>query len=150
MAGYVYAPDAELDSVDIGVIETVAREYWDANYRADGEAFEAVVHPDFELRGLTRRFLDTRTDYVAVDVIPRAELAYICSLGLGVTDEELVNEVTVLAATHYVASVKAVGIVGGRRQTHFLNLMRLPEGWRIVSAVFAFEGGLIPNQTFDS
>ena len=147
MAGHAYAPDAELGSADIAAIEAVAREYWDSYYRSDGEGFEAIVHPDFELRGLTHRFLDTRADYVAVDVISRAEVAYLCGLGLGVSDaEQPRNEVTLLAATHYVASVKAVG----RGQTHFLHLMRLPEGWKIVGAVYAVDGGVIPNQTFDS
>jgi len=144
--GYVHAPDAELDSADIEAIERAASEYWEAWYTGDTERLRATLHPDFELRGLARRILDTRTNYIATDVVTQSELVYLAGLGLGLTDpEKRLSEVTVLAATHYVASVKTVG----EGQTHLLHLMRLPEGWKIVGAIFSHEGGVIPNQTFD-
>lgn len=144
MAGYVYAPDAELDSADIEAIEGAAREYWEAWYTGDAERLQAALHPDFELRGLARRVLDTRTNYVAVDVVTQSELVHLVGLGETGPDNRR-NDVTVLAATHYVASVQTIG----EGQTHLLHLMRFSEGWKIVGAIFTHHGGAIPNQTFD-
>jgi len=66
--------------------------------------------------------------------------------GVDSTDpEDRINEVTVLAATHRVADVKTVG----QGQTHLLHLSRFPDCWTIADGIWAFDGGVIANATYD-
>ena len=146
MAGHVYAPQAELDSDEMAAIEKVSKDYWDAWYTADSALLDRCLHPDYELQGLVRRVLDTTTAYIATEVIRKSEMHLDLGSGVYPTDpQDRINEVTILAATHHVASVKAVG----QGQTHLLHLLRFPEGWRIVDGVWAFDGGVIANATYD-
>ena len=146
MAGFVYAPDAELDPAEIEEIERVSRDLWSAWHQADGDLMQRCVHPDLDARGLTRRVVDSRTEFIAPDVVTPSELVAMTEAGLGVAElEGAAVDVTVLAATHHVASVKTVG----DSQTNLFHLMRFPEGWRIVHAVWTLDGGVIPNSTTD-
>ena len=146
MAGFVYAPDAELDPAEIEEIERVSRDLWRAWHQADGDLMQRCVHPDLDARGLTRKVIDSRTELIAPDVLTRSELVVMTEAGVGATELEGASvDVTVLAATHHVASAKTVG----NGQTNLFHLMRFPEGWRIVHAVWAFDGGVIPNSTTD-
>ena len=55
------------------------------------------------------------------------------------------QQVTILAATHRAANVKTVG----QGQTHLLHLSRFPDGWSIADGIWAFDGGVIANATYD-
>jgi hypothetical protein len=146
MAGHVYAPEAQLDSNEIAAIEKVSKDYWDAWYTADDDLLDGCLHPDFELRGLVRRMLETSTSYIATEVVRKSEVHLDLGSGVDSTDPNgRINEVTVLAATHHVASVKAVG----QGQIHLLHLLRFPDGWRIVDGIWAFDGGVIANAIYD-
>ena len=146
MAGYVYAPDAELDSLQISAIEEVSRDYWEAWYSGDAELMERCLHPDWDNWGLVHRILDTRTEYVDTERLTRSQQVELTRTGIGgASPEERVIEVTVLAATHHLASVKTVG----RGMTDFLHLIRFPEGWRIVHTIWTLEGGVIANASTD-
>ena len=146
MAGFVYAPETELDPATIGEIERVSRDYWRAWFETDGDLMRRCVHPDLDARTLTRRVVDTRTAYIAPDVVTRSQLVAMTEAGVGEPEsEEATIEVTVLAATHHIASVMTVG----NGQTDLIHLMRFPEGWRIVHAVWALAGGVIPISTTD-
>ena len=146
MAGFVYAPDAELGPADIEEIERVSRDLWRAWYEADGDLMRRCVHPELDGRGLTRRIIDSRTEFIAPDLITQSELVKMTEAGVGASEsEEAAIDVGVLAATHHVASVKTVG----NGQTNLFHLLRFPEGWRIVHAVWTLDGGVISNSTTD-
>lgn len=146
MAGFVYAPDAKLDPAEIDEIERVSRDLWRAWHQADGDLMQRCVHPDLDARGLTRKVIDSRTEFIAPDVITQSDLVVMTEAGVGAASlEGAAVDVTVLAATHHVASVKTAG----NGQTNLFHLMRFPEGWRIVHAVWAFNGGVISTSTTD-
>lgn len=146
MPGYTYAPDREPDDTEIEAITRISRGYWQGWYAGDAEHMGRCLHADFELLGLVHQVLDEGTDFVTTDAETRSSVLQHCAMGTGVADpEERTIEVTVLAATHHVASVRAVG----HDQTHLLHLMRFPEGWQIVRAIFTQHAGAIPNQSYD-
>lgn len=147
MAGHVYAPDATVSSDDLDSIAQVARDYWEAWYSGDAGRMERCLHPDLDKRALVRRLLDTRTEYIASDLTTRSAMVALTESGLGLSEhEEPPVEITVLAAFHHLASVRA----DGEGMTDLLHLMKFPEGWRIVHAVWTLHGGVIANATYDA
>lgn len=146
MAGYVYAPDVELDEAELEAIASVARDLWEAWYTGDADTMQRCFHPDFYSHELVRKVIDSRTEFIATDSLPLTELVEMTGAGVGLADPgDREVQVTVLDATHHLASVKTVEA----NQTHFFHLIRFPEGWKIVQAIHTHNGGVIPNQTFD-
>lgn len=146
MAGYVYAPEAKIDAEDMEAIKRVARDYWEAWYTGDPERMGRCLHPEWNCQGLVHRVVDERTDYIAPELITRSEQIQLTAAGLGVIDpEEWIVEIDVLAATHHLAAVKTVG----KGMIDILNLMKFPEGWRVIQTIWTLEGGLLANATTD-
>ena len=86
MAGYVYAPDAELDGAELDAIAGVASDLWEAWYTGDADLMQRCFHPDFCSHALVRKVIDTRTEFIATDSIPLAELVEMTGAGVGVAD----------------------------------------------------------------
>jgi hypothetical protein len=146
VAGYVYAPNPEVDSSDIEAIKNVSRDYWESWYTGDAELMGRCLHPEWDCQGLIHRIVDERTDYIASEVITRSEQLQLTEAGLGVIDQEdWIVEIDVLAATHHLAAVKTVG----KGMIDFLHLMKFPEGWRVIQTIWTLEGGVIANATTD-
>lgn len=146
MAGFVYAPDAVLDSSEIEAIESVSRSYWEAWYTGDADRMRGCVHPDWDNWGLVRRIIDTRTEYIDTELITRSQFLELVGRGVGYSDpNDRFVEVEVLVATHHLASVRTVG----NGMIDLLHLIRFPEGWRIVHTIWSLEGGVIANATTD-
>ena len=146
MAGYVYAPEAELDSAEMRAIEKVSRDYWEAWYAGDAERMRACLHPDWDSLGLVRRIVDDRTEYTDTERLTQSQQVELTGRGVGQADpDDRIFEIEVLAATHHLASVKTKG----KGMTDLLHLIRFPDGWRIVHTIWTLDGGLIANASTD-
>jgi hypothetical protein len=146
MAGYVYAPNAELDPGEVKAIESVARDYCEAWYTGDAERMALCLHPEWDNFGLVNRVIDTRTQYVDTEHLTHSQQVQLTGTGAGVADpKDRRIEITVLTAKHHLASVKVVLT----DMTDLLHLIRFPEGWKIVHTVWTLEGGVIANATTD-
>lgn len=147
MPGYVYAPNTDLEQDDLSAVEEVSRKYWEAWYTGDVELMRQCLHPDLDKRSLVRLVLDSRAALINSDLTTRSTMLDLTRAGVGETDtEDQSIEITVLAALHYLASVKA----SGNGMTDLLHLMKFPEGWRIIHSVWTLDGGVIANATYDA
>ncbi len=146
MAGYVYAPNAEVDPREMEEIEAVSRDYCEAWYAGDAERMARCLHRERDNFRLVNRVIDTRADFIDTEHITHSQFVQLTGTGAGVADPgDRPMEITVLAATHHLASVKVVS----EGMTDLNHLIRFPEGWRIVHTVWTLEGGVIANATTD-
>lgn len=146
MAGYVYAPNAEIDPDEMKAIESVARDYCESWYTGDAESMALCLHPEWDNFGLVNRVIDSRTQYIDTEHLTHSQQVQLTGTGAGVADPgDRPIEITLLTAKHHLASVKVVL----KGMTDLLHLIRFPEGWRIVHTIWTLEGGVIANATTD-
>lgn len=147
MPGHVYAPNVDLGPEDLEAVEEVSRGYWQAWYTGDVELMGRCLHPELDKRALVRRVLDKRAELIDSDLTTRSGMLGLTEAAVGQTDNEDRNiEITVLAALHHLASVRA----SGNGMTDLLHLMKFPEGWRIVHSIWTLDGGTIATATYDT
>ena len=146
MTGHVYAPDVEPDSTDIDAIHGTCLDYIEGWYTADPDRMARCLHPDFDKRGMVRRFLDTRAEFFALQPLTTSAMIRFTELGLGKSDpDNRPIEITILDATHHLASVKVVG----NGFVDHLHLMKFPDGWKLVQSSWSLAGGVVANMTTD-
>ena len=147
MSGYTYAPDAELSDEDRQAIDAVCLDYAEGWFDADVERMGRSLHPELDKRGLVRRVVDARHEFIAPEPISRSRMLELTGAGVGrMSRDDRTIQVEILAAKHHLASARIeLGVM-----TDLLHLMRFPDGWKIVHSIWTLAGGVIANSTTDA
>ena len=147
MAGYEYMPEVEANDEEVAEIRGACLDYIESWYTADADRMRRCLHPALDKRGLVRRRIDTRAEFVAPAPTTASALIELTELGVGRTPpEERHVEITVLSTRHHLASAQ----VESAYMFDLLQLMRFPDGWKIVQSIWTLKGGVIANVTTDA
>ena len=147
MAGYGYMPEVEAGEEERSAIRAACLDYIESWYTQDRERMRGCLHPDLDKRGLVRRRIDTRAEFIAPAPTTASALVELTELGVGRTPaEERYVEITILSTRHHLASAQ----VESAYMYDLLQLMRFPDGWKIVQSIWTLKGGVIANVTTDA
>lgn len=146
MAGYEYATATEPTPEDLEGIRETSLDYIESWYTADADRMRHCLHPDLAKHGLVRQVIDTRTERIALSPTTAHALVEMTAAGVGRTEPaDRFVDVEILAATHHLASTRVVSM----HMIDMLQLMKFPEGWKIVHSIWGLKGGVIANETTD-
>ena len=147
VAGYEYMPDIDASEEERSAIRAACLDYIESWYSQDAERMRGCLHPDLDKRGLVRRRIDTRAELIAPATTTASGLIELTELGVGRTPpDDRLAEITILTTRHHLASAE----VESAHMYDLLQLMRLPDGWKIVQSIWTLKGGVIANVTTDA
>jgi hypothetical protein len=122
---------------DIAAIETCVRDYYEGWYTADGERMARAVHPAL----VKRAFRQDRDRTPTLDETTADEMIAGAAAGLGRARAGTDLDIRVAEVGGGIASVN----VHADHYVDLLHLIEIPDGWRIINALWRWADGHGPR-----
>lgn len=142
---FEYAPDVDLSGRELDAIRAVCLDYIESWYNADADRMRGSLHPDLAKHTLVRRAIDGEDQF---ELAPHSAASLVEMTGNVAPQpaDDRRADVRILAATHFLASAEVISA----EMIDLLHLIRLPEGWRIIHALWGIQGGALMTRSGDT